>query len=125
MTTKLDQFYLRQEEPARSTFLALSSHILTLDINISTELKYGFPFFSYKGKMFCYFWKDKKTTEPYIGIVEGHRINHPLLEKGNRSRMKILRINPNLDLPLPIINEILNEALDFYRNGIIKIKGKN
>lgn len=69
-------------------------------------------------------WVDTKTGEPYIGIVEGGRIEHPLLEQGNRMRMKILRINPNKDLPIKTIKQILNQALEFYRNGTIKLKKK-
>ena len=72
--------------------------------------------------MFCYLWIDKKTKEPYIGVVEGAKIEHPLLEKGNRSRMKVLRINSNQDIPIEDIHLILNRALDFYRNGTIKTK---
>jgi len=72
--------------------------------------------------MFCYFWIDKKTKEPYIGLVEGNRINHPLLEKGNRARIKIFRISMHRDIPIDTIKEILNIALNFYREGLIKIK---
>ena len=45
--------------------------------------------------MLCYFWKDKKTQEPYIGICRGNEIDHPLLEAGNIKKMKIFRVNPN------------------------------
>ena len=64
----------------------------------------------------------KKTDEPYILFVEGQHLDHSFLEKGNRSRMKIYRINPNLDLPMDSIQQLLNEALDLYRNGTIKVK---
>lgn len=72
--------------------------------------------------MFCYLWTDKVTDEPYILMVEGKHLNHPLLEKGKRSRMKILRIDPGKDLPMENILEVLNEGLDLYRNGTIVIK---
>ena len=36
--------------------------------------------------------------------------------------MKILRVNPNKDLPIDFIELLLNEALDLYRNGTIKTK---
>lgn len=121
MLSDIDLFYLNLEEPNKSCLIALRDAILRLDKNITTSWKYKLPFFNYKGKMFCYLWIDKKTTEPYIGIVEGKRIEHTLLEQGNRSRMKIMRINPNIDLPINAINLILNQALDFYRKGIIKI----
>tara|TARA_R110002049_G_scaffold9962_1_gene49628 strand:+ start:7165 stop:7341 length:177 start_codon:yes stop_codon:yes gene_type:complete len=55
-------------------------------------------------------------------MVEGNYLDHPELETGNRSRMKIFRINPNKDLPIATIDLIMNRALDLYRNGTIKIK---
>ncbi len=122
MMPDTNQFYLNLEEPIRSTFMVLRDYILSLDPLITHTIKYGSPFFSYKGRMFCYLWKDKKLNEPYIGIVEGNRIEHPLLEQGNRSRMKILRIKTNEDLPISTINEILQLSLDFYRHGVIKTK---
>ena len=122
MLGEIDRFYLEKEEPVKSCLLALREIVLNLDENISTSWKYKLPFFCYKGKMFCYFWIDKKTKEPYVGIVEGNRIDHPALEQGNRKRMKILRVNPSEDFSIETIELILNQALDFYRNGIIKLK---
>ena len=122
MQEELDHFYLDQEEPQKGSLLALRDIILSLDKNISPAWKYKAPFFLYKGKMFCYLWIDKKTNEPYIGIVEGNRIEHSLLEQGKRSRMKILRVNTNLDIPINGIIEVLNIALNFYRNGLINVK---
>ncbi|MET4082074.1 putative patatin/cPLA2 family phospholipase [Pedobacter sp. UYP30] len=72
--------------------------------------------------MFCYLWTDKKTDEPYILMVEGKNINHPELEEGDRSRMKIFRVNPNKDLPIKKIERILQKALDLYKTGIAHLK---
>lgn len=80
------------------------------------------PCFCYKKKMFCYLWTDKKSDEPYILMVEGKHLHHPQLEEGNRSRMKIFRVNPAKDLPVDTIQSILNDALDLYKNGTIKVK---
>ena len=122
MIEEVDNFYLSQEEPQKGCLLALRSIILAQDENISETWKYGMPCFCYKNKMFCYLWIDKKTTEPYILMVEGKYLNHPELEKGNRSRMKIFRVNPNEDLPIQTIESLLNDALDLYRNGTIPTK---
>jgi hypothetical protein len=122
MLSDHDNYYLDKEEPHKSCLLALKEIILASDTNVATDWKYSMPFFCYKGKMFCYLWTDKVTHEPYIGFVEGNRMNHRELEQGKRSRMKIMRIDPNKDLPVKAIQSILNEALDFYRNGIIKVK---
>jgi Domain of unknown function (DU1801) len=118
----LDNFYANQTEPYKSCLLALSKIILQKDKHITTALKYGMPFFMYKGKMFCYLWVDKKSNEPYLGIVEGALVNHPLLIQGKSTRMKTIQFNANKDLPLKIINTILKQTLDLYRNGIIKTK---
>jgi hypothetical protein len=65
---------------------------------------------------------DKKLKEPYILMVEGARIDFPELDQGTRTRMKVLNIDPNTDLPIELIENILQSAIDLYRNGVIKTK---
>ena len=113
-------FYLSKTEPNKSCLLALQSILLRQDPLISETTKYGMPCFCYKGKMFCYLWVEKKTNKPYLLLVEGKHLEHPLLEKGTRSRMKIFRVNPEEDLPVEIIEDLLTQALDLYRTGKIK-----
>ena len=120
MIRESDRYYYDQEEPAKSCLIALRSIILEHDIELTETRKWGMPCFTFKKKMFCFLWVDKKTKEPYILMVEGNKLDHPKLEKGNRSRMKILRINPNKDLPIKIIHSILEDALDLYRLRTIK-----
>lgn len=108
---ELDDFYLKQEEPLQSCLLALKEIILNQDMHITAVLKYGMPFFCCKGKMFCYLWVHKKYKQPYIGIVEGRRIDHPNLLIEKRSRMKIMLFDPNKDLPINTIKEILHQAI--------------
>jgi hypothetical protein len=122
MLKNLDNFYANQEEPIKSCMLALSEIILKQDEHITTTLKYGMPFFMYKRKMFCYLWIDKKLNEPYLGIVEGGLVNHPLLMQGKRARMKTIQFYANKNLPIKTINSILKQTLDLYRTGIIKTK---
>lgn len=115
MISELDQLYLKQQEPNQSCLLALRSIILELSPAITESIKYGMPFFSYKGKMFCYFWKDKKTMEPYVGVMKGSLIEHPLLEQGNRALIKIFRINPNQDIPVQELKRVLTLAMTLYK----------
>ena len=74
------------------------------------------PFFYYKGKMFCYLWVHKKTHQPYIGIVNRRKINHPNLIAEKRSRMKVILFDPKKDLPIRTINKILKQAINSYKN---------
>ncbi|MDN5289268.1 MAG: hypothetical protein JWR38_5542 [Mucilaginibacter sp.] len=121
MLTQLDNFYLQKDEPARSCLLALRDIILKQDKDVSTAWKYGMPFFCYKGKMFCYLWIHKKLGQPYLGIVEGQRFDHPDLIIEKRSRMKIMLFEADKDLPVKTIQAILKQAIDLYKTGAIKI----
>ena len=123
MLEELHRYYLDKAEPIRSCLLALRSIILEQDTNITETRKWGMPCFCYKKKMFCYLWTDKKTDEPYVLFVEGKYLDHPRLEEGDRSRMKIFRVNPKRNLPVKTIESLLQKALDLYRDGVIKIKG--
>ena len=123
MLEELHRYYLDKAEPIRSCLLALRSIILEQDTNITETRKWGMPCFCYKKKMFCYLWTDKKTDEPYVLFVEGKYLDHPRLEEGDRSRMKIFRVNPKRNLPVKTIENLLQKALDLYRDGIIKVKG--
>jgi len=122
LTKELDHFYLKQEEPIKSCLLALRQIILSQDKEVVAVWKYGMPFFCYKNKMFCYLWVHKKNKKPYIGIVEGNHFNHPDLIIEKRSRMKIMMINPDEDLPVNTIEAILKQAIDLYKKGIITVK---
>lgn len=79
MQNALDNFYVSQEEPNRTCFLALRDIILGYNEEITPDFKYGLPFFMLRGKMFCYLWQDKKTKQPYISIAAGSKIEHPAL----------------------------------------------
>lgn len=107
-----DNFYLQQSEPVKSCLLALKEIILSQDKTLSTAWKYSMPFFCYKGKMFCYLWTDKKTGQPYLGMVDGQKIKHPDLIADKRSRMAVLHFDPNKDLPIRKIKSILKQALE-------------
>ena len=114
MLSELDNFYLKQEEPNKSCFMALRDIILASDARIDAVWKYGGPFFYFKGKMFCYLWKDKKTSHPYIGIAKGEFLDHPLLVKGSRKKIKVFPVDPNADIDVKSLYEVLDAAKDLY-----------
>ncbi|MEL6972440.1 MAG: DUF1801 domain-containing protein [Bacteroidota bacterium] len=113
MQNELTHFYLDQEEPLKSALLALRDIILAIDPGIQSTWKYSSPFFVYQGKNLCYLWYNKQTQHPYIGIIDGHRIEHPILQRGDRKQIKILSVNPEEDFPIDAIQEVLMEAMEF------------
>lgn len=114
MLNNLNQFFLEQDEPNKSCFLALRDIVLRFNPQISEHWKYKLPFYYYQGKPFCYFWKDKKTDHPYIGIVKGKWIDSPFLYQGDRKKMKVFKIDANKDLPVEEIYAVFEEASKFY-----------
>lgn len=116
MLRPIDTYYLQKEEPVKGCLLVLRELILKHDSNITEAWKYGMPFFCYNGKMFCYLWVHKKLLQPYLGIVEGGKINHPDLLQEKRARMKILLINAEKDIPVKKIKGILKDVLALYKS---------
>ena len=120
MLNQLDNFFLSQTEPNKSCFMALREIIIRFDTQITEQWKYKVPFYYFKGKPFCYLWQDNKTRQPYIGIVKGHLIDNPNLIKGNRKKMKVLMIEPNIDIVVKDIYDVFNLAQGFYKSKIQK-----
>ena len=110
--TPLDEFYLTQKEPLGGCLMALRDLILAYDESMSERWYYRLPCFFYKEKICSYLWIDKKTQQPYIAFYPGVHLTHPLLEQGNRTQSKILRIHVNEDIPLESIYEILDESIN-------------
>ena len=110
-----DDFYLNKSEPQKSCLLALREIILKYDRQFTETTKYGMPCFCYEKIAICYLWSDKTTKEPYVLFVEGKHLEHPLLEQGDRSRMKIFRVNPNTDLDIHNLESILQLALEWHK----------
>ena len=111
---ELDQFYYNTEEPTKSCFLALRDYILSLHPAITPEWKYKLPFFYFKGKMFCYLWKDKKTKQPYLAFMKAPFLQHPDLYLGDKKMVKKLFLNPEEDLPIETIKDISEQFFALF-----------
>ncbi len=114
MSREIDNYFLEKHEPIKSYLLALREVILDYDQHITEAWKYRMPFYCYKGKMFCYLWVHKTYHQPYLGIVEGKKIDHPGLIIEKRARMKIMLFDPEKDIPLKSIQSILGKAMRLY-----------
>lgn len=110
----LEEYYHYKEEPLKSCMQAAREFILSLDAGLSEDWKYRMPFFMYKKRMFCYLWIDKKTLQPYVGIVEGRQLEHPLLIQAERARMKIFMLDVEKKVPEKVLGPILRKALKLY-----------
>lgn len=114
MLRPIDQYFLQKEEPVKSCLQFMRAHILSMGEQVTEAWKYGMPFYCINGKMCCYLWVHKKYGQPYIGFVEGNKLDHPDLLTEKRARMKILLLDPEKDLPMKKINTLLKEMLALY-----------
>jgi len=112
---EIDHYFSKQDEPIKGCLLFLRAYILALDKNVTEVWRYRMPFYCYKGKRFCYLWVHQKKQLPYLGIVDGKQINHPDLVQENRSRMKIVLIDPEKDIAVKEIRKILNSAIKLHQ----------
>ncbi|MGM9479038.1 DUF1801 domain-containing protein [Pedobacter sp. GSP4] len=88
--------------------------------DITEHWKYGMPIYYHKGKMFCYLWIHKKLHQPYIGFVDGNKIEHEELLQEKRAKMKILLINHLDDIPKKKIEAILKLAFELRSSPPLK-----
>jgi len=109
---EIDKFFLDKPEPLRSCLFAMRQYALGYAPEMREIWSYHMPFYTYKGRRICYIWIEKKSDRPYLGIVDGNRIEHPLLLAEKRSRMKIFLIDPTADLPIGSMDEILDLAVN-------------
>lgn len=72
------------------------------------------PFYHYNGRRICYLWTDKETGKPYIGLVDGRQLHHPLLVTGKRSKMKVLPVEPGGDIPVKLIRQLLIDIIALH-----------
>ncbi len=114
----IDSYFQKQQEPARSTLIWLRKHIKDQHPELVEASRYGMPFFDLDGRMFCYLWCASTTGTPYIGFVDGALIDHPALVQGERKRMKIFLVDPTLDAPVEMLNEVLACAIMVRKNRV-------
>ena len=115
--TAVEEFYSKQPEPNRSCFLAMRQLVASFHSDLNETMKYGAPCFMLGDKPFLYLWKDRKTDHPYFLMVDGKHLDHPRLEAGDRKKMKILRVDPNMDLEVELIKKVLSSAVRFRLGG--------
>ena len=115
---EIDNFFLFQGEPVKSCLQFLREHLLGFDENITEAWKYNMPFYFYKKERFCYLWIHTKTGQPYIGFTDGKRMEHISLMFEKRSRIKIMLIDPEKDVPVDDIDTVLKMAIAICRNDI-------
>lgn len=117
MLTPIGDNYFQYDIQINICLQFLREYILKKNIRLTEAWKYGMPFFYYNGKRCCYLWVDKKLKQPYIGFIEGTRLTHSELRQEKRSQIKILLIDPNEDLPLEVIDEVLDEMIALYQQN--------
>ena len=112
MLNPLENHFLKQPEPHRSCMLFLRKWLLGQ--SLEEEFKYMTAMYYYKEKAFCYLTVSGKENKLYIGFIKGHLMKHPKLEKEGRKQIKVIYLNPEKDLPIKTLSEIVRMAKKLY-----------
>jgi hypothetical protein len=112
MLNPLENYFLKQAEPQQSCMLFLRKWLVEQEL--TEACKYGVPFYIYKNKNLCYMSVSAKDSKLYLGFIQGYRMKHPQLQKEGRKQIKAFYIDPEKDLPVRIMKEIIKEAKSLY-----------
>lgn len=112
MLNPLENYFLKQPEPHQSCMLFLRKWLL--DQGLEEKHKYGIAMYYFKDKGFCYMSVSAKEKKLYLGFWKGSEMKHPKLEKEGRKLIKAFYLNPEKDLPIKTLTEIVKMAKKLY-----------
>ena len=107
----VQNFFHTLDEPYQGCLLFLRNFILESSRDISESWKFHTPFYYYRKKWIAFISYDPKTKIIYISFVDGAKISHPLLVSEGRKKMKIFYVNPEEDIDVKALEEILLKAI--------------
>lgn len=110
MNSKQEQYYASKPEPYQGCLLALRQFILQTNPGIVPERKFQIPFFSYKGYKLGYLWLNQRK------LMVGFCVDKKLLSWPDgvkpKDQYESFRVDPNADLPVVLIRNMIQERLD-------------
>lgn len=112
MLNPLENYFLKQPEPHQSCMLFLRKWLI--EQGLEEHYKYTTAFYYFNNKPFCYMSVRAKDAQLYLGFVKGYLIKHPQLEKEGRKQIKVVYIDPQKDLSVKTLSEIIKLAKKLY-----------
>lgn len=111
----LDSYFLAKSAHVSSCLLELRKILLEADPCITETRKYGMPCFLYGRRNLCFLWTEASSSFPYLLFVRGNLLHDPALEQGDRKKMKILKLDPNQDIPIELVKKVVSMAIVLER----------
>jgi hypothetical protein len=112
MLNPLENYFLKQREPHQSCMLYLRKWLAAQELE--EQYKYLTAMYYFKGKPFCYMSVRTKDSQLYLGFMKGYLMKHPELKKEGRTQVKVIYLDPEKDLPIQTLQEIIKAAKKLY-----------
>ena len=112
MLNPLENYFLKQPEPQQSCMLYLRKWLIGQ--GFEEQFKYMTAMYYFKSKPFCYLSYSSKSDKLYVGFIKGYLMKHPKLEQEGRKQIKVIYLNPEKDLPIKTLHEIVRAAKKLY-----------
>ena len=113
MEDLIDNYYLSLPEPEQSVLLFLHQFFVN-DMMLQHQRKFNTPFYYLDGKWFSFLDYNPKKRSIHISFVKGNEVSHPKLLSEGRKQMKIYKINPEKDIDINELKEVVSLLKKFY-----------
>jgi hypothetical protein len=109
----IDNYYLSLPEPEQSVLLFLHQFFVN-DMMLQHQRKFNTPFYYLDGKWFSFLDYNPKKRSIHISFVKGNEVSHPKLLSEGRKQMKIYKINPEKDININELKEVVSLFKKLY-----------
>jgi hypothetical protein len=110
MLQQPENYFHSLPEPERGCLLFLRDFLLAYPVKLEESWKNHTPFYYCNKKWIGWINYDPKTRGIYISFANGNKMDHPKLVSEGRKKMKILHVDPNRDVDINSLGEILKQV---------------
>ncbi len=107
----LDEYFLNLPPAHQSTMLVVREFLLAEPYRLVEKYKWRTPVYHHGDRYVCYVYHEKKKRRSYLAFVNAQAFEHELLRAEGREMMRFIILDPDADVPLEAIAEVLAQAL--------------
>lgn len=107
----LDEYFLNLPPANQSTMLVVRDFLLAAPYHLVEKYKWRTPVYHHADRYVCYLYHEKKKHRSYLAFVNAQTFEHELLRAEGRKMMRFIVLNPEEDVPLEAIREVLAQAV--------------
>ena len=113
----LDAWFEALPSGHRETLLFLRKLLTAPPHCLEERYAWRIPVYYRNDRYLCYLYHEAKRGRSYLAFVRATHFVHPLLRAEGRKQIRILQLDPDSDVPVEAIEQVLAQALAQSRNA--------